>query len=61
MPPEAWLFGGDNRGTSAVPKDPPHGCPARDAGTDVLLGIVMAVFERKNLRRERRMVISYDR
>lgn len=61
MPPEAWLFGGDNRGTSNVAQNPPHGCPARAAGTDVLLGIVMAIFERKNIKRDRRMVISYDR
>jgi hypothetical protein len=61
LPPEAWLFGGDNRGTSGDKNNPPHGCPARAAGTDVVLGIVMAIFARKNVRRERRYVLSSDR
>jgi len=56
--PEAWLFGGDRESPAA--KRPVHGCPARDAGADVILGIVQALFERRNLQRERRLVVSYD-
>jgi deferrochelatase/peroxidase EfeB len=58
-PPEAWLFGGEHSDRPADGK-PPHGCPVRAAGTDVIAGIATALFARNNLKRERRFVISYD-
>lgn len=57
----AILFGGEHGGAGKRDGHPPHGCPAREAGTDILLGVVQAVLERTNLRRERRGVLSYDK
>lgn len=58
--PEVWLFGGEHGIPGDGTNNPPHGCPVRAAGTDVIAGIAIALFARKNLKRERRGVISYD-
>lgn len=56
--PESWFFGGPHGG--AVGGAPQHGCPGRNAGLLVIHQILAALLERKNLRRERRMLLSYD-
>jgi hypothetical protein len=58
--PEAWFFGGVHGGADRTNGNPPHGCPARNAGNLVMAGVVAALLEQKNLRRERRLVLSYD-
>jgi hypothetical protein len=58
--PDAWFFGGPHGGAERQHGNPPHGCPARRAGSLVLAGVVAAILEQKNLRRERRLVLSYD-
>jgi hypothetical protein len=59
--PEAWFFGGKHGGASADVGTTRHGCPGRSAGVIVIEEIVRALLQQKNLRRERRMLISYDR
>jgi hypothetical protein len=59
-PKEVWLFGGEHGGVQRLHEAPPHGCPARVAGAKVIAGVVSALLERKNLRRERRGVVSFD-
>jgi deferrochelatase/peroxidase EfeB len=58
--PEAWFFGGQHGGAERKGDNPPHGCPAREAGELVMAGIIGALLERTNLRRERRFLLSYD-
>lgn len=59
--PEAWFFGGQHGGAARSGGHPPHGCPAQDAGAQVMAGIISALLERRSLRRERRMLLSYER
>jgi deferrochelatase/peroxidase EfeB len=58
-PPQTWFFGGINSG--AVGGAPQHGCPGQSAGLTAMRQIITAVLEQKNLRRERRLLLSYDR
>ncbi|HTU62024.1 MAG TPA: hypothetical protein VMF89_26385, partial [Polyangiales bacterium] len=52
-----WLFGGRSAevegGTSR------HGCPARDAALSTVLGVIKALLEQTQIKRENRLVISY--
>jgi hypothetical protein len=56
--PESWFFGGPHGG--AVGGAPQHGCPGRNAGLLAIQQIIAALLEQKNLRRERRLLLSYD-
>lgn len=56
--PEAWFFGGKHN--PELPDSTQHGCPGRAAGMVAIEQIVRAVLERKNLRREGRLLLSYD-
>jgi hypothetical protein len=57
--PVAWFFGGVHGGAQGG--NPQHGCPGRDAGLLAIEQIIAALLDRKNLRRERRLLLSYDR
>lgn len=47
--PWQWIFGGPHGG-SADRERPLHGCPARPAALDVILGALAALFEAKDLQ-----------
>lgn len=60
--PDVWLFGGKHGAQEPLETHaPPHGCPAREAGMQVMLGVLRALCAQTNIRRERRGVLSYDR
>jgi Dyp-type peroxidase family len=51
-----WLFGGNyhERGGS------PHACPAQPMAVGVMLGLMQAILEQRNLKRVRRFVLAYE-
>ena len=58
--PWQWIFGGPHGG-SADREKPLHGCPARPAALDVILGTLAALFEAKDLQTaESSLVLSCD-
>jgi hypothetical protein len=57
--PWRWIFGGEHGGET--PGKPPHGCPARPAALDVILGIVGAILSAGILRRVGSTVVSFAR
>jgi deferrochelatase/peroxidase EfeB len=60
--PHAWMFGGFGGSDLREHKrETVHGCPAQHAGLLVLAGVVTALCQRKNLRREFHGVVSYDK
>ena len=60
-----WMFGGDFRRVQDAPKGTSattaHGCPGRFAALDAMLGIIAAILELEDLRREGPLALSYAR
>ncbi|HVZ37167.1 MAG TPA: hypothetical protein VG963_32315, partial [Polyangiaceae bacterium] len=52
------LFGGKYQ-TIKGAHDPVHACPGRELAIGVLCGLFAAIFERANLRREDRLILSF--